>query len=146
MEQEPRSFAQARRQRMAIRDSLSELEDRLAAAAASTGWHDDVIAAYRQLREAFQAHVTEVEGSDGILADLVEAAPRVANTVALLQAEHVTITERIDALIEKIPTHPPEGVREESLELMRALVLHRQRGSDLVYEAYSTDLGGQSGS
>ena len=133
MEQEPRSFAQARRQRMAIRDSLSELEDRLAAAAASTGWRDDVIAAYRQLREAFMAHVAE------------DAAPRVANTVALLEAEHGTITERIDALIAKIPTHPPEDVREESLELMRALVLHRQRGSDLVYEAYSTDLGGQSG-
>jgi hypothetical protein len=131
---------------MAIRDSLSELEDRLAAAAASAGWRDDVISAYQQLRDAFLAHVEEVEGPDGILVDLVEAAPRVANTVALLEAEHVTITERMDALIDKVPTHPPAEIREESLELMRALVLHRQRGSDLVYEAYSTDLGGQSGS
>ncbi len=130
---------------MAIRDSLSELEDRLAAAAASAGWRNDVISGYRQLREAFLAHVAEVEGNDGILADLIETAPRVANMVALLEREHVTITERMDDLLERIPSISPDEIREQSLELMRSLVLHRQRGSDLVYEAYATDLGGQGG-
>ena len=128
---------------MAIRDALSELEDRLAAAAASAAWRTDVTSAFADLRQAFQDHVDEVEGDEGILVDLVEAAPRVSNMVALLEREHTTIAERIDRLAESVESLSPPEIREQSFELMRALVLHRQRGSDLVYEAYSTDLGGR---
>jgi hypothetical protein len=47
--------------------------------------------------------------------------------------------------------HPPaapglewvEHQRRHALELMAALVRHRQRGADLVYEAYSVDIGGE---
>jgi hypothetical protein len=49
-------------------------------------------------------------------------------------------------LAESLSGAEPDAIRERANELMRELVLHRQRGSDLVYEAYATDIGGQSGS
>jgi hypothetical protein len=37
-------------------------------------------------------------------------------------------------------------VREEALHLLQGVAAHRQRGADLIYEAYSVDLeGGESG-
>jgi hypothetical protein len=37
-----------------------------------------------------------------------------------------------------------ERVRQRADELLAALSRHRQRGADLVYEAYATDLGGET--
>jgi hypothetical protein len=36
-----------------------------------------------------------------------------------------------------------DEVRERGTTLIAALVRHRQRGSDLMYEGYSVDMGGQ---
>jgi len=36
-----------------------------------------------------------------------------------------------------------DEVRERGTALISALVRHRQRGSDLMYEGYSVDIGGQ---
>jgi hypothetical protein len=33
-------------------------------------------------------------------------------------------------------------VREDATRLMGHVIKHRQRGADLVYEAYATDIGG----
>ena len=34
-------------------------------------------------------------------------------------------------------------VRNQALDLMTALMRHRQRGADLIYEAYQVDIGAQ---
>jgi hypothetical protein len=45
-------------------------------------------------------------------------------------------------------TEPPvtapdaEAVRKQGTNLLGRLVRHRQRGADLIYEAYQTDIGG----
>jgi hypothetical protein len=39
--------------------------------------------------------------------------------------------------------HELDEVRERGTTLIAALVRHRQRGSDLMYEGYSVDIGGQ---
>jgi len=36
-----------------------------------------------------------------------------------------------------------DEVRDRGTKLLTALVRHRQRGADLVYEGYSVDIGGQ---
>ena len=35
-----------------------------------------------------------------------------------------------------------QDVREEALGLLQAIARHRQRGADLIYEAYSVDIEG----
>ena len=37
-----------------------------------------------------------------------------------------------------------DGVRRLGTALLGLLVRHRQRGSDLVYEAYELDIGGET--
>lgn len=146
MEGVPRSFEQARERRIAMRRALTGLEEAVASAAASEDWRLEVGTGLSDLRAAFTAHAEEVEGHDGILADIVEDAPRLANTVSLLEREHTEIARLIDEVVDRLASGSADDVRAAATELMRTVVLHRQRGSDLIYEAYSTDIGGQSGS
>jgi hypothetical protein len=37
-----------------------------------------------------------------------------------------------------------DAVRDLGMALLASLVRHRQRGSDLVYEAYAVDIGGET--
>ncbi len=128
-----------------MRDALARLEDELASPSASKEWRVDVGAALAGLRAAFAAHIEAVESDEGLLADIAEDVPRLTNVVELLERDHVEISQKIDDLVDSLGTVEIASIREQSLDLMRAVVLHRQRGSDLVYEAYATDIGGQSG-
>ena len=37
-----------------------------------------------------------------------------------------------------------ESIRDAAITLMGLLVRHRQRGADLVYEAYDVEIGGET--
>ncbi len=37
------------------------------------------------------------------------------------------------------------AIREQALQLLTAIVRHRQLGADLLYEAYDVDVGGVGG-
>jgi hypothetical protein len=47
-------------------------------------------------------------------------------------------------LSEPIVSTDVEAVRELAIALLAKLSRHRQRGADLVYEAYQTDIGGET--
>jgi hypothetical protein len=146
MERVPSSFEAARKRRQALADALSHLEDALASPSMASPWRQEVAEALTEVRWAFDDHVQEVEGPNGLLIDITEDAPRLSITVELLERDHIDIARTIDDLIGALTSANPEAIRAWALGLMRELVLHRQRGSDLVYEAYATDIGGQSGS
>lgn len=129
-----------------MQDALATLEDRLASPSASPDWRTEVGKALSALSASFVDHVAEVEAEEGLLAAVVEDVPRLAPAVDRLQREHGEITNTILALAGVLEAADVDSIRESGLELMRAVVVHRQRGSDLVYEAYATDIGGQSGS
>jgi hypothetical protein len=88
--------------------------------------------------------LTEAEG--GLYADITERAPRLANKVKQLLVEHDTLAALSDEVLGKVQAADPEAdvtqLREDVTELMGRIARHRQRGSDLVYEAYVVDLGG----
>jgi ATP phosphoribosyltransferase regulatory subunit HisZ len=146
MEALPPSFGAAQERREVTRDALARLEDELAGPSASPTWRTEVTSALAELRAAFAAHIDAVEADDGFLADILEEAPRLTAAVNQLEREHVHIPSQIDALLAALATDDPRAIREDALALMQAVVRHRQAGSDLVYEAYATDIGGQSGS
>jgi hypothetical protein len=73
-------------------------------------------------------------------------APRCANTVDQIKRDHRDILADIRALEARARRGDDAGqikdVREEAMGLLQALARHRQRGADLIYEAYSVDIEG----
>jgi hypothetical protein len=145
MERVPSSFESASRLRVELGDSLARFERMLARPTGTSDWAAELSRSLVDLRTAFAAHVAEVEHEDGLLADLRTEAPRVSNRVALLEQDHVEIGRIFDVVGGLVDRSEPDEVREQALDLMRRIVVHRQRGADLAFEAYVAEIGGQSG-
>lgn len=148
-EQQP--FLGALRQHRAeLRESMSALENALAAPAIAdqARWVQRVHVALVELSGDFRAHVEITEGPDGLYRDLLKTSPRLSDAVAGLTREHALITGELDGLLSRVATpdviEDVDGVRALGTALLGRLVRHRQRGSDLVFEAYEVDIGGET--
>lgn len=136
----------ARARRHSLGGAMTALESAVAAPAAAAGWFDSVGKAIANLRVALDDHIEATEGLEGLLAELVEVAPRLAGEVGLIKAEHeelVETLERADMTLKaavELASDDPEPVRRRIMTLLGRLSLHRQRGADLVYEAYNVDI------
>jgi hypothetical protein len=81
-------------------------------------------------------------------ADILRTAPRLRFGVDRLATEHYDIRVAISdlgKLIDDLTGAAPDDVgriRDEGVNLLARLVRHRQRGADLVFEAYAQDIGG----
>lgn len=142
-------FVVARHRRAELLAAIQALECALAAPAAEPGWADHLGDQVEVLRHSFADHVVATEASDGMYADILHIAPRLSRGVQRLVAEHDDATVSIDALAKLVADAPPDMdpawvdlIRDEATELLARLVRHRQRGADLVFEAYQRDIGG----
>jgi hypothetical protein len=137
-----------RRRRIELRDTLDALERALAAPAFGRAaiWGEQVVAAVTRLAAEFAEHVEVTEGPDGLHQNILAGDLRLANAVTALTHEHVTIAADIAGLYAACepPVTSPDvaDVREQGTRVMGRLARHRQRGADLIYEAYQTDIGG----
>jgi hypothetical protein len=95
-----------------------------------------------ELSQALVHHMLAVEAPDGILAEIVETAPRLANSVQVMRDDHGRLAARIEKLMTEAATAPVAEFRVDATDLVHEMMLHRQRGSDLVYEAFTRDIGG----
>jgi hypothetical protein len=66
-----------------------------------------------------------------------------------LIGEHTELTDLSTKLIDRIDVVELEriaeeagAVRDDAMSLLTAVARHRQRGADLIYEAYQVDVGG----
>jgi hypothetical protein len=112
-------------------------------------WRPGMTRAVAALRHAFSNHVHATEGPAGLYAGLLEDAPRLARGVDDLVGEHTTVLSALDALEHKLGNTPDEDpdieeIRQQAVQVLQGVWQHRQRGADLVYEAYVTDLGGEN--
>jgi hypothetical protein len=143
-------FDQLRRHRAELRESMSALEDALAAPVTGdrARWAQRVHVALVELAGDFRDHIEITEGRDGLYRDLLASSPRLSDAVDSLTREHVVIVGQVDALM--APLTASEGaedagsVRALGTALLGRLVRHRQRGADLVFEAYEFDIGGET--
>jgi hypothetical protein len=124
--------------------SIQAFEAALAVPAGDPRWHETVADRLRSLREAFGEHVVVTEGPDGLYAELRDHAPRLARQTHGLVREHASLLAYIDTLVTRLNGADVERVRRRANHLLRELGEHRQRGADLVYEAYATDIGGET--
>lgn len=136
--------------RAELRESIDTLEQALAAPAPAdrSRWAERVQGALAGLSADFRVHVEITEGPDGLYAELLDTSPRLSGTVDRLTHEHTRITEQVDALLAAVSAADGrvdvDKVRDLGTALIGTLVRHRQRGSDLVYEAYESDIGGET--
>jgi hypothetical protein len=134
--------------RAELREALSYLEHCLAAPAAgrSVVWGEAVHDALTTVAADFAAHVEVTEGPGGLHEEILAGDLRLANAVADLTAEHATVATEIAQLV--ADSAPPvveadvDAIRGRSTRLLSQLSRHRQRGADLVYEAFQADIGG----
>jgi hypothetical protein len=122
---------------------MARVEEAVSKPRSAVGWIDLVASALTELRAVWLAHVDEVEGDEGLLADVIEAAPRLSGAVQEIKVEHRTIGAQVEAIATVVGASPaPEAelVRRRVMSLLGHLTRHRQHGADLVYEAYNVDI------
>jgi hypothetical protein len=139
-----------RRHRAELRESMSALEDALAAPATSehSRWAQRVEAALAEVAGDFRAHIEITEGPSGLYREVLKTSPRLAGAVDGLTRDHLLIGGQIDKLLARVAgpdvIADVDGVRGSGTALLGRLVRHRQRGSDLVFDAYDFDIGGET--
>jgi len=137
-----------RARRAELRETLGALEFTLAAPASGRAviWGEAVHASLALLADDFSAHVEVTEGPSGLHQAILAGDLRLANAVEALTAEHAQIAGELASLVadSAAPVTPDDvaDLRERATNLLGNLLRHRQRGADLIYEAYQTDIGG----
>jgi hypothetical protein len=132
------------------RHDLHQAMERLEFAAAGPShepehWLGSVKAAIVGLKDALDAHVHDVEMPDGLFTEVTGRAPRLAGQVEELENEHLELLhacQRVAEALEEEPVADRAKIRRRVISLLGRLTMHRQRGADLVYEAYNVDIGG----
>jgi hypothetical protein len=136
-------IARACRHRAELLAAIQGFESALAAPSADPAWRYCVAAELARLRAAFGTHIELTEGPDGLYAEVLGDAPRLVHEVYNLGREHATVAAALDTLAGSLDADP-ERLRLWGSDLLYVLSRHRQRGADLVYEAYATDIGGET--
>ena len=140
----------ARQRRLSLRRAMGNLEAALAAPAAGRvpEWFPAVRAAVTDLTGTMRSHVADTEGPGGFHREMVTTAPRLAHEVELAVAEHRRIAELSQELVTMLDDAGEnwslvERSRQHGTTLLGVLARHRQRGADMIFEAYESDLGGE---
>ena len=140
----------ARRRRATLHDQLVHLEQATSSPAAGRvpEWTAQVVKETVGLRDAFEQHVLVTEQPDGLYEEIMQRAPRLVGQVHRLQEEHPQLAEQISAILIRLEAGEVGGswsvdtCRDDLQRLLGGIVRHRQRGADLVWEAYNVDIGG----
>ena len=94
-----------------------------------------------ELSADVREHIDITEGPNGLHRELLRTAPRLSGAVARLAREHALIRDLVD---DPEIEADVDRVRDLGTALLGRLVRHRQRGSDLIYEAYTAEIGGET--
>ncbi len=149
MEHEVREGARLRR--APLRKAASDLELAISAPVGTgTVWHDRVRESLARVQVALKQHIQDTEGPAGLYGQLQNDAPRLSTLVKLLADEHTVMKGDINGVLSTLEELPDElddnccaDTREAALMLLGRISRHRQKGADLVWRAYSVDIGGE---
>lgn len=138
----------AERRREHLRQLMDLLEAALAEppAAGLDDWRGRLSALGDQLDTEWRSHVTGTEGEGGLFDEVLAIAPRLSGAVARVRDEHPSLSSELAHFRDAVEAGAePGAIRRAGLALLSALIVHRQHGADLLYEAYWVDVGGLSG-
>ena len=141
----------ARQRRKTLHDTLVHLEEGISSPAAGRipDWTATVLKEMVEVRDAFEQHIAVTERPDGLYDEIVERAPRLAGNVRRLREEHPEIKEAVTTMVVRLEqteiggvAWPLDDARDDLQRLIGSVIRHRQKGADLVWEAYNVDIGG----
>jgi len=141
----------ARMRRKTLHDTLVHLEESISSPAAGRipAWTASVLKEIIEVREAFDQHVVVTERPDGLYDEILERAPRLDGNLRRLREEHPVIAASVVSMIQRLEQTeiggddwPLDQARDDLQRFIGQVIKHRQRGADLVWEAYNVDIGG----
>ncbi len=133
--------------RRELRDALISFEAALASPIRDREtWRAEAADALEALGNAFEDHVTATEAPGGLYDEMAERSPHLRTKADGLRREHPEITAALVEASGRLASAPgndadADAVRDALQRLMGRIVRHRQRGADLVWEAYAIDIG-----
>jgi hypothetical protein len=137
------SLERAREHRASLRAAIGGVESALAAPAPrrEASWRKELGVSLSALGDALDSHITTSEAADGLLADIISAAPRLAHRVERARTDHQQLRAEVQLAMSAVDEQTGVAVlRDQVVDLLTNLVRHRQLGSDLVYDAYNVDI------
>jgi hypothetical protein len=142
---------EVKRRRKTLHDTLVHLEEAISSPASGRipQWTAQVVKEMHEIREAFDQHILVTEKPDGLYEEILQHAPRLQHGVSRLKDEHPEISSSIDEMIDRLEQTevasvqwPLDDARDDLQRFIGRVIRHRQRGADLVWEAYNVDIGG----
>lgn len=146
----PPELQEVRRRRAELGESMAAVEQALAAPSPGrvAAWAERVHAALVELSGDLRVHMELTEAPDGLFEQVVTSSPRLAGQVHRLNQEHTHLMPSVESLVDAAEVASDaagvDALREGCADLLRLLARHRQRGADLIYEAYVVDIGGET--
>jgi hypothetical protein len=112
-------------------------------------WTSHVVKEITAVRDAWDQHVEHTEKPEGLYEEIVTMSPRLSGTIDRLRGEHPEITEAVGEMLARLEQveigglpWPLDDARDDLQRLIGKVIRHRQKGADLVWEAYNVDIGG----
>lgn len=106
-------------------------------------WRGNVRVAVDALHRQFVRHIEITEEPGGLYDEVLEIAPEHARSIDSLRNDHGEIAAELEALrLDVAVEAATEHIVAIGQQLLDHLATHRQRGADLVWRAYQTDLFG----
>jgi hypothetical protein len=139
-------FAEVVRHRSELATAMQRVEVAAAAPVGKESWVTDLRESLQQLEIAWDHHRIEMQTPTGLLQRVTDEAPRLQRAVSDMRDEQMGIATTITAAIEMVTAAgaeaDPDPLREAAIEIFVAVSRHRQRGADILYEAFDVDIGG----
>jgi hypothetical protein len=153
MTEKPRTPAlqEAAKRRRTLHEALVGLEFAISSPAAGRipDWTGLVTKEITAVRDAWEQHVDGTEKPGGLYEEIVTTSPRFSGTIDRLRDEHPEITEAVEQMLARLELveigglpWPLEDARDDLQRFIGRIIRHRQKGADLVWEAYNVDIGG----
>lgn len=141
------SVATSRTDRARSLDSLHEVEQRASAAGPTRPeeWRHDLLLSLDELADSLHEQYATSAGEESLLSSVVEESPHLESSVSELRRRQEELTDRIDDLRRELSDHVRDvdvaALRHAVAEVTAEIRELRAWEADVVYEAYSVDLG-----
>jgi hypothetical protein len=131
--------ALARRERLLL--GVTTLTDALAKTTTDDArWHEEVREAARTLARTIDEHVVEAEAPHGFLDQITDEAPYLSRRAEALRREHPDLKRTARQVLDDWPEGDRAAIRAHVAPLLRSAQRHRERGTELLLDAYALDL------
>ena len=145
------ALQEAARRRKTLHEALVALENATSSPAAGRipAWTSQVVKEITAVRDAWDQHVEHTEKPGGLYDEIVGTSPRLSGTIDRLRDEHPDITGAVGEMLARLEQveigglpWPLDDARDDLQRFIGKVIRHRQKGADLVWEAYNVDIGG----